>query len=74
MLLRDLNAVMVWRDVAAWMFDRSQHLPSGADATARRVLNGETMVAGEKDAAAGDADIDDAAAEELLETVAEPTS
>jgi alpha-beta hydrolase superfamily lysophospholipase len=77
MLLRDLNAVMVWRDVAAWITDRSQHLPSGADATARRVLNGETggemAVAGEKDASGQDK-IDDATAEELLETVAEPAS
>ena len=73
MLLRDLNAETVWRDVTAWIADRAQHLPSGADATARRVLHGETM-----DEAMGDsgsaAEIDDEEAEEALETVAEPTS
>jgi hypothetical protein len=81
MLLRDLNAVTVWRDVAGWITDRSQHLPSGADETARRVLNGETMDEAMRDsggAAGGDAgntgDIDDEEAEEALETVAEPTT
>ncbi|MEX2200316.1 MAG: lysophospholipase [Dongiaceae bacterium] len=78
MLLRDLNAVTVWRDVASWIADRSQQLPSGADAAARRVMNGEPMLAGDKDENekdAGDRDeIDDATAEELLETIAEPAT
>ncbi|MEX0809783.1 MAG: alpha/beta hydrolase, partial [Dongiaceae bacterium] len=41
MLLRDLEAPIVWRDIAAWMTDRTQTLPSGADATARRVMAGD---------------------------------
>lgn len=32
MLTRDLQAEVVWRDIAAWIFDPSLPLPSGADA------------------------------------------
>ncbi|MDZ4735073.1 MAG: alpha/beta hydrolase [Rhodospirillaceae bacterium] len=60
MLLRDLEAVIVWRDIAAWMTDRTQKLPSGADETARRAMAGE--IEDEEDAA------------DALETVAEPAS
>ncbi|MEX2299139.1 MAG: lysophospholipase [Dongiaceae bacterium] len=60
MLLRDLEAAIVWRDVAAWMTDRTQKLPSGADATARRVMAGEIE--------------DDEDAEDALSTVAEPAT
>lgn len=38
MLLRDLQAPVVWDDLAAWMKDPQAALPSGADARARRVL------------------------------------
>jgi acylglycerol lipase len=31
LLLRDLQAVAVWRDVAAWITDANGHLPSGAE-------------------------------------------
>lgn len=31
MLLRDLQAEVVWRDIAAWLADRSLALPSGAE-------------------------------------------
>lgn len=41
MLLRDLGAETVWRDVESWIADRTRPLPSGADVTARRVLRGE---------------------------------
>lgn len=41
MLLRDLEAVIVWQDIASWMKDRVRPLPSGADLTARRLLSGE---------------------------------
>jgi pimeloyl-ACP methyl ester carboxylesterase len=34
MLLRDLNAPVVWRDVAAWVSDPAAALPSGAEITA----------------------------------------
>jgi alpha-beta hydrolase superfamily lysophospholipase len=34
MLLRDLQAETVWTDIAAWITDREQPLPSGADARA----------------------------------------
>ncbi len=32
MLMRDLQAEIVWRDIAAWLEDPAAHLPSGADA------------------------------------------
>ncbi len=32
MLLRDLQAEIVWRDIAAWLEDPAARLPSGADA------------------------------------------
>jgi acylglycerol lipase len=38
MLLRDLQAETVWRDIAAWIGDRSASLPSGADKDARSRL------------------------------------
>ena len=38
MLLRDLDAATVRRDVAAWIFDPSVPLPSGADAKAAAAL------------------------------------
>jgi hypothetical protein len=31
MLLRDLQAETVWTDIAAWITDRAQPLPSGSD-------------------------------------------
>jgi acylglycerol lipase len=38
MLLRDLEAERVWRDIAAWMADTRVALPSGADGRATRLL------------------------------------
>jgi acylglycerol lipase len=38
MLLRDLKAVRVWRDIAAWIADRGAPLPSGAEAAAAKAL------------------------------------
>lgn len=38
MLLRDLKAEIVWRDIAAWIADKTAPLPSGADERARMVL------------------------------------
>ena len=38
MLLRDLNASQVNGDIAFWIFDPGAPLPSGADATARKIL------------------------------------
>ncbi len=38
MLLRDLAAETVWRDIAAWIEDAAAPLPSGADARADRLL------------------------------------
>jgi acylglycerol lipase len=38
MLLRDLEAPMVWRDVASWIEDHGAALPSGADRRASEVL------------------------------------
>ena len=38
MLLRDLEAGTVWRDIEAWLADPAAPLPSGADARARRWL------------------------------------
>jgi len=41
MLLRDLEAAIVWQDIASWMTDPALELPSGADLTARRLLSDE---------------------------------
>ena len=41
MLLRDLEAEIVWQDIASWMSDPALALPSGADLTARRLLSNE---------------------------------
>ncbi len=41
MMLRDLGAHTVLKDVAAWMTDRTKPLPSGADTRARKVLTQE---------------------------------
>jgi acylglycerol lipase len=41
MLLRDLGARGVWKDIAAWIEDAHQPLPSGADARARALLSAE---------------------------------
>jgi len=41
MLLRDLQAETVWRDIAAWMDDPLAPLPSSADAHARQALAAE---------------------------------
>jgi acylglycerol lipase len=38
MLLRDLKAEIIWRDIAAWMTDRRKPLPSGADQQAAETL------------------------------------
>ena len=38
MLLRDLQAERVWRDIVAWIADPAAPLPSGADARAQRLL------------------------------------
>ncbi|MGR8933497.1 MAG: alpha/beta hydrolase [Gammaproteobacteria bacterium] len=38
MLLRDLQAPKLWRDIVAWIGARSNKLPSGADDRARQVL------------------------------------
>jgi acylglycerol lipase len=38
MLLRDLEAPVVWRDVASWIADHGAPLPSGADRRASAVL------------------------------------
>jgi hypothetical protein len=38
MLLRDLQAETVWRDIAAWIADPAAPLPSGADARAAKML------------------------------------
>jgi acylglycerol lipase len=38
MLLRDLEAPVVWRDIASWMDDHRAPLPSGADRRASDVL------------------------------------
>jgi len=40
MLLRDLKAETIWRDIAAWIADKTAPLPSGADKRARTVLAG----------------------------------
>jgi acylglycerol lipase len=42
MLLRDLQAETVWRDIAAWIADRSAPLPSGEErGTGRSILAGD---------------------------------
>ena len=38
MLLRDLSAETVWRDIAAWVSDRGAPLPSGAERRAEALL------------------------------------
>ena len=38
MLLRDLNAGVVRQDIAAWILDPADPLPSGAEARARKIL------------------------------------
>jgi len=38
MLLRDLGAEVFWRDIAAWIADPAQRLPSKADARAKALL------------------------------------
>jgi len=38
MLLRDLKAEIIWRDIAAWIADRGKPLPSGADKQADATL------------------------------------
>lgn len=43
MLLRDLQAETVWRDIAAWIDDPAAPLPSGAETTAARLSAGEAM-------------------------------
>lgn len=39
MLLRDLQAPTAWKDIAAWINNRPEKLPSGADNRARQVLS-----------------------------------
>tara|TARA_R110002124_G_scaffold38253_7_gene121600 strand:- start:59052 stop:60077 length:1026 start_codon:yes stop_codon:yes gene_type:complete len=41
MLLRDLNAEVVWRDILAWIDNAKAPLPSGADRRAARALEKE---------------------------------
>jgi len=40
MLLRDLQAPMAWKDIAAWINNKPEKLPSGADIRARQLLAG----------------------------------
>ena len=40
MLLRDLQAPKAWKDIAAWISNKPEELPSGADKRAREVLAG----------------------------------
>ncbi len=40
MLLRDLQAPTTWKDIAAWINNKPENLPSGADNRARQVLAG----------------------------------
>ncbi|MBO6518540.1 MAG: lysophospholipase [Rhodospirillales bacterium] len=40
MLLRDLEAEIVWRDIAAWLDNPAAALPSGAETGARALLDG----------------------------------
>ncbi len=44
LLLRDLQGLVVQRDIAAWVADRNAPLPSGADARAKARLNGDSDV------------------------------
>lgn len=41
MLLRDLDAEIVWADVAHWIADRTRPLPSGAEAVAAAIVAGD---------------------------------
>jgi len=45
MLLRDLAAETVWRDIAAWTADRQAPLPSGADARAAKMPTADRSAA-----------------------------
>jgi alpha-beta hydrolase superfamily lysophospholipase len=45
MLLRDVAAEIVWRDIAAWVGDRGATLPSGAERQARALLAREHAAA-----------------------------
>jgi len=49
MLLRDLKAERVWRDVAAWIGDPRAKLPSGADARAQKLLARSDKAAANRD-------------------------
>ena len=40
MLLRDLDAAVVWGDIAAWIADPDRPLPSGAEAPAKAFADG----------------------------------
>ena len=40
MLLRDLQAPVTWKDIAAWISSKPEKLPSGADKRAREVIAG----------------------------------
>jgi acylglycerol lipase len=41
MLLRDLKAEIIWRDIAAWITDRNKPLPSGANRQANQTLKSD---------------------------------
>ncbi|WP_349431154.1 lysophospholipase [Methylomarinum sp. Ch1-1] len=43
MLLRDLQAPVLWRDIAAWIESSTIPLPSGADKRAQQMLNINTL-------------------------------
>lgn len=45
MLLRDLHAPVLWRDIASWIDSRTAPLPSGADRYAARWLRNDTRPA-----------------------------
>ncbi|MEQ8805188.1 MAG: hypothetical protein RIE16_05390 [Rhodospirillales bacterium] len=45
MLLRDLNAEVVWRDILAWIDNARALLPSGADGRAARALEKGSLAA-----------------------------
>ncbi|MGZ8190667.1 MAG: alpha/beta hydrolase [Methylococcaceae bacterium] len=47
MLLRDLQAPTTWKDIAAWINDSSDKLPSGADKWAQQVLHKRDYRAGD---------------------------
>jgi acylglycerol lipase len=40
MLLRDLQAPTAWKDIAEWISNKPEKLPSGADNRAREILAG----------------------------------